>query len=384
VSRLPLVVHQGRLPIKIWTTYVEDGAMKQAINLSNLPFAYKHIALMPDVHEGYGMPIGGVLAAEGMIIPNAVGVDIGCGVVAVKTDITTIEEEEIRKIFKKTSDLIPVGFKHNKSPQEWEGFTDATDIDIIHQELDSARHQLGSLGSGNHFYSIEHGSDGNIWLMVHSGSRNIGLKVANYYNELAKTLNKKSKIVPEEYNLASIEMTSEEGQEYFTAMQFCLKFARANRELILSRFYRVFAEVTGSQQIEQKIDIHHNYAAIENHFDRMVVIHRKGATSANKGQFGIIPGSMGTSSYIVEGLGNPESFNSCSHGAGRVMSRKRANKVISRKKADESMQGIVFNDWRGDFSEAPPAYKDIEEVMSNQRDLVKPLVRLKPLGVMKG
>lgn len=375
------VVYEGRIPIKIWFPEVEEGAMKQAINLSNLPFAFKHIALMPDVHEGYGMPIGGVLATEGVIIPNAVGVDIGCGVLALKTDIREISPEKIKKIIKKAENEIPVGFEHHKYPQQWEGFDSVPDLEIIRQELQSAKHQLGTLGSGNHFCSIEYGSDNHIWLMVHSGSRNLGLKVANFYNKLAKA---RDRVVPKEYNLAGLPLDSPEGEDYFAAMTFCLRFAEANRELIAETFFKVFAAVTGSQKIEQVVKIHHNYAAVETHFGKEVVVHRKGANSARKGQPGVIPGSMGTPSYIVEGLGNPESFMSCSHGCGRLMSRKQANKILDEKTANESMQGIFFTGWKGDYSEAPLAYKDIETVLANQSDLVKPLVKLKPLGVMKG
>lgn len=381
---LPIIIDKGNLPIKSWTEDIEEGALRQAVNLANLPFAFKHIALMPDVHEGFGMPIGGVLASRKMIIPNAVGVDIGCGVFAVKTDITNIQSQEIKQVLNKAKKIIPVGFKHHKNPQEWEGFKQAPDIRIIKEELSSARKQIGTLGSGNHFASIEQGSDGHVWLMVHSGSRNIGLKVADYYNKTAKKLNEKSKLVPKEYDLACLEIDSSEGKEYFAAMTFCLDFAKANRELIMSRFFQAFAEVTGSVKRLEEIHIHHNYAAVEEHFNRKVIIHRKGATSAQKGQLGIIPGSMGTPSYIVEGLGSPESFMSCSHGAGRTMSRKKANETISRELADKLMKGIVFDGWHGDFSEAPIAYKDIEEVMRNQSDLVKPLVKLTPLGVMKG
>ena len=378
------VVQEGRLPIKIWAREVEEGAMQQAINLSNLPFAFSHIALMPDVHQGYGMPIGGILATQDkMIIPNAVGVDIGCGIVALKTDRTEISKREIETTLEKAKKSIPVGFKHNKKPQEWQGFRSAPKIGIIQQELQSARHQLSSLGGGNHFCSIEQGSDGYIWLMVHSGSRNIGYKVASHYNNLAKKYNQANKTVPKGYDLAPLSLETPEGREYFEAMNYCLDFARANRELLAEKLFNAYSRVTGGQ-VQQRIDCHHNYACKENHFGEEVVIHRKGAINARKNQLGVIPGSMGTSSYIVEGLGNPESFCSCSHGAGRVISRKEANRVITKEKANKAMQGIVFSGWKGDLSEAPMAYKDIEEVINIQKDLIKPLTRLSPLGVMKG
>lgn len=374
----------GRLPIYSWASEIEDGALAQAVNLSNLSFAVSHIAIMPDVHEGYGMPIGGVLATDGMIIPNAVGVDIGCGIVAVQTDQRRLSTKQIQEILAIAKRKIPVGFRHHRKAQPWKGFEQAPDLYIIKQELNSARRQLGTLGGGNHFASIEQGSDGFIWLMVHTGSRNIGLKVATHYNKIAKRMNDKHQFVPGKFDLAPLPLDTQEGQEYLSAMNFCLEFARANRQLILHRLFEAFQEITNAGEYKRMVDIHHNYAAIENHFNQKVVLHRKGATKAAKGQYGIIPGSMGTSSFIVLGLGNPMSFNSSSHGAGRVMSRTQAKKQISLEEANRSMKGIVHDDWRGDVSEAPMAYKDIEEVMELQKDLVKPEVRLNPLGVMKG
>ncbi len=378
------IVQEGNLPIKIWALEVEEGAMQQAINLSNLPFAFRHIALMPDVHQGYGMPIGGILATKkNMIIPNAVGVDIGCGVTALKTDISHISKKDIEAILEKAKKIIPVGFKHNKEPQVWKGFGSAPNINILKKELQSAKHQLSSLGSGNHFCSIEYGSDGFVWLMVHSGSRNIGLQVATHYNKIAKIFNKEYKTVPKEYDLAPLSLNTNEGKDYLNAMNFCLEFAKANRELLIKKFFGIFSEVSKAKEIKI-IDCHHNYAAEEEHFGVKVIIHRKGAIKLMAGDIGIIPGSMGTPSYIVEGLGNHYSFYSCSHGAGRIMSRKQANKIITKEIANKAMEGIVFDNWKGDYSEAPMAYKDIEEVINIQSDLIKPLVKLKPLGVMKG
>lgn len=374
----------GAIPIKCWATDIEEGALLQAQNLSNLPFAFKYIAIMADAHEGYGMPIGGVLACKGMIIPNAVGVDIGCGVTAAKTDIKEISRESVKEIINRAYKIIPAGFSHHKKPQDWEGFKRFPDTKVFNKEFNSARCQIGTLGGGNHFCSIEKGSDGHIWLMVHSGSRNLGYKVANYYNKIAKKINEKTNLIPRNYDLAPLEIDSELGREYFHAMNYCLEFAKANREMLFDSFYGIFQEVTSSKKILQKIDIHHNYAAVETHYGQEVVLHRKGATSARKLELGIIPGSMGTSSYIVEGLGNPESFMSCSHGAGRVIGRNEANRLFTEEMANKAMEGIVFKGWKGDYSEAPMAYKDIEEVMNNQKDLIKPLVKLSPLGVMKG
>ncbi|MCF6461551.1 RtcB family protein [Clostridium sp. Cult3] len=378
------VYNLGKIPIKSWATDLEEEALRQAKNLSDLSFAYSHIALMADAHVGFGMPIGGVLASLGVIIPNAVGVDIGCGIIAAKTDIKNMDIRAIEKIVDKAHKSIPLGFKHHKRPRTWEGFNNPPNSKIIMEELDAARYQLGTLGGGNHFLTMEQGSDGHIWLMVHSGSRNFGYKIAEYYNNIAVKLNEKTKLVPPKQDLAGLYMDSDEGQEYFNAMNYALEFAAENRRQLLEQFYDIFREETKSREILKKVSIHHNYASLEKHFGKEVIVHRKGAIRAERGELGIIPGSMGTPSYIVEGLGNPESFRSCSHGAGRVMSRRQANKTITKEMADKAMGGIVHKGWRKDFSEAPMAYKDIEEVMENQKDLVKRAIKLTPLGVIKG
>lgn len=374
----------GRLPIKSWAYEIEDEALQQAVNLSNLPFAFSHIALMADVHVGFGMPIGGVLASKQILIPNAVGVDIGCGIVAIKTDIKKIHVNQIENIVNRAHSSIPLGHKHHKTPREWNGFGNPPNSQIVLQEIERAKYQLGTLGGGNHFMSIEQGSDGHIWLMVHSGSRNFGYKIANYYNRLAKKTNKITNLSPPKHDLAGIHIDSDGGQEYYNAMNYALEFAEENRRQLLEQFYEIFRKETNSKDMIQKISIHHNYASIETHFREEVIVHRKGAIRAELGELGIIPGSMGTPSYIIQGLGNEQSFKTCSHGAGRVMSRKMANKSITREMADKAMEGIIHKGWRGDLSEAPMAYKDIEEVINNQSDLVKPIIKLTPLGVVKG
>lgn len=378
------VLNLGKIPIKSWADEMDEGALNQAKNLSNLDFAYKHIALMADVHSGFGMPIGGVLASDDIIIPNAVGVDIGCGIIGAKTDLIHISQKEIKSIVDKSHKKIPLGFKSHKKQEYWEGFERAPEYKVVQTELEPSKYQLGTLGGGNHFMTIEKGSDGHIWMMVHSGSRNFGYKVANYYNKIAKKINKKTKLVPEKTDLAGLHIDSKEGKEYFNAMNYSLEYAAANREELFRLFYDIFVKETGSKEILKKINVHHNYASIEEHFKKQVIIHRKGAIRAEKGELGIIPGSMGTPSYIVEGLGSKESFKSCSHGAGRALSRRQANKEFTKEMVDKSMKGIVFKGWKKDFSEAPMAYKDIEDVMESQEDLVKPVVKLSPLGVVKG
>lgn len=376
-------IEGGLLPIKTWVETMDEGAMQQAENLSNLSFARHHIALMPDVHKGFGMPIGAVLATKDYIVPNAVGVDIGCGVIAGKTDLTNLKPSMIQRILDVAYVRIPVGFTHHKNPQAWDGFTKTPDIRILKQEMESAKHQLMTLGSGNHFISIEKGSDGHIWIMVHSGSRNFGNKVAKHYNKQAKAFNIKENIVPSYFDLAPLLMDSEIGKEYFAAMNYCMAFAKENRERMFDALFKILIEFAGAKEILEKYNIHHNYASFENHFSEDVIIHRKGTIRALKDEIVVVPGSMGTSSYIAKGLGNPMSFNSCAHGAGRAMSKRAANKTIHFEDAEASMKGVVHSHWEGDYSEAPAAYKDIHEVMAQQKDLIEPIVELNPLGVMK-
>lgn len=393
----------------MWLDEVEDGAMQQLKNLANLPFVYKWICAMPDCHQGYGMPIGGVMATKDVIVPNAVGVDIGCGMCAVKTSLTEIDTDTLKKIMGEIRKAIPVGFNHHKKRQD-EGLmpklirdigvvsvVDPDSLTIVEKEYENALTQIGTLGGGNHFIEIQKGSDGHIWIMIHSGSRNLGYKVADYYNKLAVKLNEKwHSLVPREWELAFLPVDSDEGQTYLKEMEYCVDFARANRELMMERILSILGNqfncamyeiVDDWENVEGNclFNIAHNYASLENHFGENVWVHRKGATLARKGTIGIIPGSMGTKSYIVEGLGNPESFMSCSHGAGRKMGRKEAIRNLNLKEEQDKMEGIIGAPrTQGDLEEAPGAYKSIEDVMRNQEDLVKILIELTPLAVIKG
>ena len=318
-----------RIPIKSWCEDIEDGAMEQIYDISNLPFAYHHIAVMPDCHQGYGMPIGGVMACNSVIVPNAVGVDIGCGMQAIQTNIESIDIELLKKIMGTIRESIPVGFNHHKESKEWMGFEEAPGITIIQRELQSEKYQLGT--------------------------------------------------IPIDSNL---------GKEYLGAMNYALRFARQNRFLMMERIKESFMKHISSDILFNKqIDIHHNYAAMENHFGKNVMIHRKGAVRMRESEIGIIPGSQGTASYIVKGKGNKDSFFSCSHGAGRCMGRKQAQRELDFdtevKRLDD--QGILHSiRGKDDLDEASGAYKDIEEVMEAQEDLVEILVKLTPLGVIKG
>ena len=379
------------VPIKLWLSKVENGALEQAYNVARLPFIFHHVAGMPDMHVGYGMMIGGVMASKGYIVPNAVGMDIGCGMCSIRTNLHSIGKANLKSIMGDIRKLIPVGFKHNKKAQEgmptWNGIDYSNTI--ICKEENSARKQLGTLGGGNHFIEIQKGEDGYIYVMIHSGSRNLGAKVATHYNKLAVDLNEKwCSVVPKKWQLAFLPFHEEEGQRYFQEMQYCCDFALANRQLMMDRVEEAFKNhINATFYQTDFINIHHNYAAMENHFGQNVLVHRKGATKASKDMLGIIPGSQGTSSYIVRGLGNRESFESCSHGAGRVLGRKKAKEKLNLQTEISKLdkQGIIHGIRnKKDLEEASGAYKDIDDVMHHQTNLVMIKTELKPLAVVKG
>ena len=400
------------VPIKVWLPGPEDldaECLRQAINLANLPFAFKHIALMPDTHTGYGMPIGGVLASSEAIIPNAVGVDIGCGMGFIHTNV---KANLLREVSTPNGNLaqymvgqimrdVPQGFDHHKHKQQSQ-FLDAYPIRQLYQyganklpKLDEAYTQLGTLGGGNHFIELQEDEEGYLGIMVHTGSRNLGYKIANYFNHLAKDLNRKMKSgVPPQYDLAYLPLDTEQAQGYIGWMNFALDFARENRKRIMERVQTIVFDAlkrfAGVDQVEilREVNAHHNYAAKERHFGQDVWVHRKGAIRARAGELGIIPGAMGSYSFIVEGLGNDESFHSASHGAGRVMGRKEAIRQFSLDEvlADFAEKDVILGKRRkrDTAEEYYKAYKNIEEVMDDQRDLAKPVLKLKTVAVVKG
>lgn len=376
-----------KVPVKSWCHDPEEGTLKQAKNMAALPFAFSHVCLMPDAHEGYGMPIGGVLAAKNVIIPNAVGVDIGCGMRVVRTSLNDIGHDDLIKIMSGIRAMVPLGFKHHNTKQDMPDHLLSPQGDICKKEMHDLKYQIGTLGGGNHFIEIQKGSDGHIWFMIHSGSRNLGKQVAAHYAKKAREINENSKKpVPRSYDLAGFDLDSNIGGSYFTEMQYCLNFALANREKISGFIKEVLTGITGCRFF-QETDVHHNYAAIEKHFGEKVVVHRKGAISAKEGETGIIPGSQGSPSYLVTGLGNTESFNSSSHGAGRIMGRNEAIKRLDLEYEKQKLEskGIIHSlRSKRDLDEAPGSYKDIDEVMRNQSDLVEITLKLEPLAVIKG
>lgn len=376
-------------PIVSWCPELEAGAQEQAERLASLPFIFKHVALMPDCHQGYGMPIGGVIACENVVIPNAVGVDIGCGMHLVEFghvwnagDRATLESvcHEIRT-------LIPMGFSRRlpgkelpippHMPEELRGLVDT-----------QAAASMGTLGGGNHFIEFQlNESFGTLSVMLHSGSRNLGKRVCDFYNAEAKRLNTywHSSVDPT-WDLAFLPADSPEGISYLRCMDYAVRYAKQNRETMA----RIIVDVVRSRfptWVNRKLDCCHNYAALERHFGRNVWVHRKGATQALRGTLGLIPGSQGTCSYIVHGLENRDSFASCSHGAGRRMSRKQAQRDLDLAAEIQRMdsRGIIHTMQDvGDLDEAAGAYKDIDSVMANQKDLCEIVTRLTPLAVIKG
>ena len=380
-------IETERIPIKLWLDKLEPGALQQAKDLANLSIAFRHIAIMPDAHQGYGMPIGGILATKDAIIPNAVGVDIGCGMCSLKTNLKHIEKRDLKEIMEIIRKIIPVGFKHHKGKQD-ESWMPAPseDLPIVNQEYKRALYQIGTLGGGNHFIEIQKGSDGYIWIMVHSGSRNIGFTVANHYHKRAVEEQAKHKENDTPKDLSYFVNGTKGYENYFKEMNYCIEFALQNRKLMMERIKESFTEVLPDVAFSNFINKPHNFAAWETHFDTKLIVHRKGATRAEEGEWGMIPGSQGTSSFLVKGKGNPLSFNSCSHGAGRLMSRNEARRSLNLKTETDRMNKLgILHALRHskDLDEAPGSYKNIHEVMAQQEDLVDIQIELTPLAVIK-
>ena len=379
-----------RVPIIVWGESADEDTMRQTRNLANLPFAFDHVALMPDAHVGFGMPIGGVLAALGEVIPHAVGLDIGCGVRAWRTNIPAEELRPVRDaILSDVQRSVPQGFEWHRQSQA--GLTDLferlPDVPVLLAERAKAERQLGTLGGGNHFIELSVDSAGVVWAMIHSGSRNVGKQMADHYDHVARDANRRSgSEVPLEWGLAHLSVGSEAGAEYLEVMNWCLEFARENRRLMAEAVQKALDRRFPGVKPDEAVDVHHNFAAEEEHLGERVVVHRKGAIRC-AGTV-IVPGSMGTSSYIGEGLENPDSFVSCSHGAGRALGRREAVRTIPRERVLAELRERdvhLFKVKKHDVAEeAPEAYKDIEQVLAWERDLVDPKIKLIPLGVVKG
>ncbi len=401
-----------KFPIKVWLSgidRIELSCIEQAYNLSNLPFLHKWVCLMPDTHTGKGMPIGGVIATKDVIILNAVGVDIGCGMVFVATDI---KYDEIRDVMAGTASImqsmignimrtVPVGFEKHKQKQ------DSTVLDLALENMDKYEadpelvhlieegyFQVGTLGGGNHFIELQEDEEGYLCIMIHSGSRHLGKEICDYFHNKARALNNMwYSRVPDEYRLAFLPVHTKEGQQYINWMHLALDYAYENREHMMEQVCGIVKEhiekyAGRTVSFADQINCHHNYAALENHYDENVWVHRKGATRVRQGERAVIPGAMGSYSYVVEGKGNAESFHTSSHGAGRAYSRTGAMNAFTTEQVivDLKEQGVVLGKRKKNdvAEECRFAYKDIDEVMAQQMDIVTPVRKLKTVGVVKG
>lgn len=395
------VLNKARVPVKIWSPLdqVESSALDQLTNTANLPFVFKHVAAMPDVHLGNGATVGSVIATKGAICPAAVGVDIGCGMMAIKTDLDyRVVQDKIKDIRHSIERSIPVGHESNKkiitSVANWQGWAEYKNLNAAKthaktKELfERAQRQLGSLGGGNHFIEICLDTENNVWVMLHSGSRNIGKSLAEMHIYGAKQEMKKMFISLPDPDLAYYVEQTQSYNEYMFDLMWAQEYAAANREEMMKRVmkdisYSIFKE-DGKVGNLMEVNCHHNYVSKENHYGENVLVTRKGAVRARSGDLGIIPGSMGAKSYIVRGLGNKESFDSCSHGAGRRMSRSEAKRTFSLEDLAKQTEGVECRKDDGVLDEIPSAYKDIDQVMDNQKDLVEIVAQLKQIMCIKG
>jgi len=381
-------------PVLSWANHeLKDNETQMAKNVASLPFVFKHVALMPDVHLGKGALVGSVIATKEAIIPAAVGVDIGCGMGAIKTPFKSDKlEGKLKKIRLDIEAAIPTGFNENKdlekSVTNWQNWSDFKDLHSGVQDLESkAMKQLGSLGGGNHFIEVCVDTENQVWLMLHSGSRNIGNKLAQYHISTAKDLAKMADTNLPDKDLAHFVTGTPEFESYWRDLQWAQEYARFNRDVMMARFKKIIEKhLAGGKAFKPLlvVNCHHNYSEKEVHFGEDVYVTRKGAVRADKEDYGIIPGSMGAKSYIVKGKGNIESFCSCAHGAGRLMSRTKAKKAYTLDDLIEQTKGVECRKDEGILDEIPGAYKPIEQVMENQSDLVEVVATLKQVLCVKG
>lgn len=394
------------VPVKMWTkgVPVEDAARQQLLNLAKMSIVFKHIAAMPDVHYGIGATVGSVVPTYRAIIPAAVGVDIGCGMIACKT---TLRAEDLPDSLAPLRGAIERNVPHGRSVNRggrdhgsWQNPPPETDMAWLalkgrfeqicakYPQLEKTNHymHLGTLGTGNHFIELCLDEAGAVWVMLHSGSRGVGNAIGNLFIELAKKDAERNNVHLPDQNLAYFEEGSQYFADYCEAVEWAQDFARANREIMMMRVIAAMRHVLKMPFDTHlaAVNCHHNYVQKERHFGEEVLVTRKGAVSAQKGELGIIPGSMGAKSYIVRGLGNAESFCSCSHGAGRKMSRTAAKKAFTVADQIAATQGVECRKDEAVIDEIPMAYKDIDAVMAAQADLVEVVHTLKQVLCVKG
>ena len=402
-----MTLNQGRVPVKVWTRDIEPEAIQQLVNASQLPIIHGHIAAMPDVHLGIGATVGSVIPTKSAIIPAAVGVDIGCGMNAVRLSIKASDlPDSLYRVRTAIESAVPVGFSQHDASR-LRGSQHARTARPLNQRLEmiADKHpalakmqkrfnetwicQLGTLGGGNHFIELCLDEEQYVWVMLHSGSRGIGNVMGRYFIQAAKKDMRRHKMNLPDADLAYFSEGSTWFDDYVEAVGWAQDYALGNRSemmrLVLEVLERELSPKPGAWKVMgEAINCHHNYVQKETHFGENVFVTRKGAISAREGELGIIPGSMGTKSYIVRGLGNEQSFCSCSHGAGRRMSRTAARRMFSREDLEAQTLGVECRKDGGVLDEIPAAYKDIDVVMANQSDLVEIVHTLKQLVCVKG
>jgi tRNA-splicing ligase RtcB len=392
-------IREGLVPVRVYTGELEAAARLQLVNVSRLPIVHHHVAAMPDVHLGIGATVGSVIPTLRAIIPAAVGVDIGCGMMATQLSLTSseLDEKALGKVFNQITRDVPVGFGQHKDRdvREHAAKKFKKQLSLILQKhpgiekrkgkSTSWAHQLGTLGGGNHFIEVCVDEANRVWVMLHSGSRGIGNAIGTYFIELARRDAERVSLSLPDKDLAYFPEGAAHFDDYVEAVGWAQDYARANREemmdLVLEAMRRHLPgfEVTG-----EAVNCHHNYVERERHFGEEVWLTRKGAIRAGAGELGIIPGSMGARSYIVRGRGSAESFHSCAHGAGRRMSRNAAQKAFSLDDLRSQTEGVICRKDKGVLDEIPGAYKNIDEVMANQSDLVEVVHTLKQVLCVKG
>ena len=396
---IKLELNKGRVPVKVWTTDIEPEAMQQLINVSKLPIVHGHIAAMPDVHMGIGATVGSVIPTKDAIIPAAVGVDIGCGMNAVRLTLNANDlPESLIRVRSTIEAAVPVGFSQHSDSSAQKRVTrplsDRLDTivkkhpEVMKMQKQFARTwlcQLGSLGGGNHFIELCLDEAQSVWVMLHSGSRGIGNVMGRYFIAAAKKDMQRHQVNLPDRDLAYFNKGTVGFDDYVEAVGWAQDYALANRREMMRLIVDALRDHLPPFKTDgEAINCHHNYVARERHFGENLFITRKGAISAREGELGIIPGSMGAKSYIVRGLGNAQSFCSCSHGAGRRMSRTEAKRRFSRADVESQTQGVECRKDAGVIDEIPGAYKDIDQVMANQSDLVEVVHTLKQVLCVKG
>ncbi len=393
------VIKKGKVPVNIYTNDIDHGAIDQLAKIAELPFIHSHIAAMPDVHRGIGATVGSVIPTRGAIIPAAVGVDIGCGMNAVRLSLNASQlPDNLKPLRQAIEDAVPVGFAMHKTVKAKRSTLQALDGGLetilakhpkigkmVKQLSRTWSQQVGTLGGGNHFIEVCLDENKDVWVMLHSGSRGIGNVIGRYFIQLArKDIERLQRNLPDK-DLAYFDEGTEFFDDYVFAVHWAQDYAMWNRREMMRMTVEALKGVLPEFTVtKEAINCHHNYVAIEKHFGADVYLTRKGAISARDGELGIIPGSMGAKSYIVKGKGDANSFCSCSHGAGRTMSRTAAKKAFTTSDLKTQTDGVECRKDSGVIDEIPGAYKDIDTVMENQRDLVDVVHTLKQVVCVKG